>query len=141
MPGVNLTLAIPQLYVTGCIEVLKYVHTPWSESVEELAQACLKVDHPHVPMLEKQYHLLQLKKLLNGYEIKNVNFSDHDSSCGRVSWMVCCAYCIYLFSLTLNYVAIYSPNLFLRRGNFIGRCNEGNAHTVAYIVTWCDISF
>ena len=69
-----------QLYVSGCIEVLKYVHTPWSEAVEELVQHCLRVDHPHVAMLEKQYQLLQLKKLLNGYGIKNVNFSDTTSS-------------------------------------------------------------
>ncbi|XP_064403489.1 kinetochore-associated protein 1-like isoform X2 [Halichondria panicea] len=69
-----------ELYVTGCIEVLKYVRTPWSESVEELVQRCLKVDHPHVAMLEKQYQLLQLKKLLHGYGIKDVNFSDTASS-------------------------------------------------------------
>ena len=75
-----------QLYVTGCIEVLMYVRTPWSESVEELVQRCLKVDHPHVAMLEKQYHLLQLKKLLHGYGIKGVNFSDTTSSFRWVSW-------------------------------------------------------
>ena len=48
-----------QLYVLGCVELLKHVHTPWSEAVEELVQECLRVDHPvGVAMLEKQYSLL-----------------------------------------------------------------------------------
>ena len=56
--------------------MLKHVHTPWSESMEELVQQCLKVDHPVVSMLEKQYSLLKLKKLLHGYGIRDFNFSD-----------------------------------------------------------------
>ncbi len=75
-----------QLYVTGCIETLKYVCTPWSESVEELAQTCLKMDHPQVVMLDKQYQLLQLKKLMSEYGIKNVNFSDTSSYVSIVSY-------------------------------------------------------
>lgn len=40
-------------------------------------QESLKVDHPvGVAMLEKQYSLLQLKKLLHGYGIRDFNFSD-----------------------------------------------------------------
>ena len=85
-----------QLYVLGCVELLKHVHTPWSESVEELVeellQECLTVSHPvGVAMLEKQYSLLQLKKLLHGYGIRDFNFSD--TSKGWVSkngWM-----CVY----------------------------------------------
>ena len=60
----------------GCVELLKHVHTPWSETVEELVQECLKVEHPVVSMLEKQYSLLKLKKLLHGYGIRDFNFSD-----------------------------------------------------------------
>lgn len=56
--------------------MLKYVHTPWSEAVEELVQGCLKVDHPCVSTLEKQYKLLQLRKVLHNYGIRDVNFSD-----------------------------------------------------------------
>jgi len=70
--------------VRGCIEVLKYVHCPWSEGVEELVQACLKVDHPSTAMLKEQYQLLQLKKLLHSYGIKNANFSDRGASYKRV---------------------------------------------------------
>ena len=77
-----------QLYVLGCVELLKHVHTPWSEAVEELVQECLMVDHPvGVAMLEKQYSLLQLKKLLHGYGIRDFNFSD--TSKGWVSAYVC----------------------------------------------------
>ena len=65
-----------QLYVKGCVELLKHVHTSWSEAVEELVQNCLHVDHPVVSVLEKQYHLLQLKKLLRGYGVRDFNFSD-----------------------------------------------------------------
>ena len=83
-----------QLYVLGCVELLKHVHTPWSESVEELVQECLKVDHPvGVAMLEKQYSLLQLKKLLHGYAIRDFNFSD--TSKGWVSENGCVYMCAY----------------------------------------------
>ena len=84
-------LSPSQLYVLGCVELLKHVHTPWSESVEELVQECLKVDHPvGVAMLEKQYSLLQLKKLLHGYGIRDFNFSDTSKGWVSVSYE-----CIY----------------------------------------------
>ena len=78
-----------QLYVKGCVELLKHVHTPWSESVEELVQECLKVDHPVVTTLEKQYSLLKLKKLLHGYGIRDFNFSDTSKGWVSVSELGC----------------------------------------------------
>ena len=40
-------------------------------------QECLKVDHSSaVAMLEKQYSLLKLKKVLHGYGIRDFNFTD-----------------------------------------------------------------
>ena len=56
--------------------------------MEELVQECLKVDHPvGVAILEKQYSLLQLKKLLHAYGIRDFNFSD--TSKGWVSVFAC----------------------------------------------------
>ena len=41
------------------------------------------MDHPSVAMLQDQYRLLQLKKMLHGYGVRDFNFSD--SGKGRVS--------------------------------------------------------
>ena len=40
------------------------------------------MDHPNVAELQKQYKLLQLKKMLHGYSVRDFNFSD--DSKGRV---------------------------------------------------------
>ena len=72
-----------QLHVTGCLELLKHLQVPWSEGVEELVEGCSKLDSPLVSVLKRQYQLLQLKKLLNGYNIRDFNFSDLDR--GKVS--------------------------------------------------------
>ena len=100
-----------QLYVRGCVELLKHVHTPWSESVEELVQQCLKVDHPVVSMLEKQYSLLKLKKLLHGYGVRDFNFSDASQG-----WVSCCLW-IYFRShyWKLNFPVCHLFQLYIRR--------------------------
>ena len=85
------------------------------ELVEELVQECLTVSHPvGVAMLEKQYSLLQLKKLLHGYGIRDFNFSD--TSKGWVSkngWM-----CVYdrldlhvTFPLEKSLICMYTRDL------------------------------
>ena len=71
-----------QFRVTGCTDLLKHIHPPWTESVESLIRECLDVDHPNVAELQKQYKLLQLKKMLHGYSVRDFNFSD--DSKGRV---------------------------------------------------------
>ena len=40
------------------------------------------MDHPNVAELQKQFKLLQLKKMLHGYGVRDFNFSD--DSKGRV---------------------------------------------------------
>ena len=37
---------------------------------------CVLLDLPQVALLKKQYRLLQLRKLLSNYNIKDFNFSD-----------------------------------------------------------------
>ncbi len=49
---------------------------PWSEAVEDLVGACARLQVPLVAVLERQYRLLQLKKLLHDYGIRDFNFSD-----------------------------------------------------------------
>ena len=87
--------------------MLKHVSTPWSESVEELVQECLKVDHSSaVAMLEKQYSLLKLKKLLHGYGIRDFNFTD--TSKGWVS--VCTCICSTMSLLKHRYMYTTTSN-------------------------------
>ena len=45
----------------------------------------MKLDSPLVSVLKRQYRLLQLKKLLGSYDVKDFNFSDLDG--GKVWWM------------------------------------------------------
>lgn len=65
-----------QLHVTGCSELLQHLQVPWSEGVEELVSECVRLDLPQVSLLKRQYRLLQLRKLLSSYSIKDFNFSD-----------------------------------------------------------------
>lgn len=65
-----------QLHLTGCLELLKHLQVPWSEGVEELVEGCVKLDSPLVSVLKRQYRLLQLKKLLYSYDVRDFNFSD-----------------------------------------------------------------
>ena len=64
------------------MELLQHVQSDWSEEVEELVHSCLDRDHPACGSLRKQYRLLQLKKLLASYDIRDFNFAN--TTQGRV---------------------------------------------------------
>jgi len=66
------------------VELLRHVQADWSEEVEELVHSCLDRDRDHVVCgnLRKQYRLLQLKKLLASYDVRDFNFTN--ATQGRV---------------------------------------------------------
>ena len=70
------------MFLSGCLELLKHLQASWSKEVERLVEECLKLDHPVVAVLRKQYRLLHLKRLLYSYDIRDFNFAD--ISRGRV---------------------------------------------------------
>ncbi|XP_055003444.1 kinetochore-associated protein 1 [Sorex araneus] len=70
--------------VIGCLTdtdlifdaVLKIMYAavvPWSAAVEKMVKQHLEMDHPKVKLLQESYKLMEMKKLLRGYGIREVN--------------------------------------------------------------------
>ncbi|XP_042525040.1 kinetochore-associated protein 1 [Dipodomys spectabilis] len=70
--------------VIGCLSdtdlifdaVLKIMYkavVPWSAAVEQLVKQHLEMDHPKVKLLQESYKLVEMKMLLRGYGIREVN--------------------------------------------------------------------
>ncbi|XP_064128205.1 kinetochore-associated protein 1 [Loxodonta africana] len=70
--------------VIGCLSdtdlifdaVLKIMYAavvPWSAAVEQLVKQHLEMDHPKVKLLQESYKLMEMKKLLRGYGIRELN--------------------------------------------------------------------
>ena len=78
-----------QTHIEACVELLRHVQVSWSEEVEELIRGCLDVGHPACSSLKKQCRLVQLKRLLQGYEIRCFNFADVTRGWVSVWWSVC----------------------------------------------------
>ncbi|XP_055565612.1 kinetochore-associated protein 1 [Falco cherrug] len=70
--------------VIGCISdtnlkfdaVLQLMHSamvPWSAAVEQLVKQHLEMNHVKVKLLQESYRLMEMKKLLRGYGIRDTN--------------------------------------------------------------------
>ncbi|XP_050002593.1 kinetochore-associated protein 1 [Alexandromys fortis] len=70
--------------VIGCLTdtdlifdaVLKIMYkavVPWSAAVEQLVKQHLEMNHPKVKLLQESYKLMEMKKLLRGYGVREVN--------------------------------------------------------------------
>ncbi|KFO23532.1 Kinetochore-associated protein 1 [Fukomys damarensis] len=75
--------------VVGCLSdtdlifdaVLKIMYkavVPWSAAVEQLVKQHLEMDHPKVKLLQESYKLMEMKKLLRGYGIREVNLLNNE---------------------------------------------------------------
>ncbi|XP_073917028.1 kinetochore-associated protein 1 isoform X2 [Castor canadensis] len=75
--------------VIGCLSdidlifdaVLKIMYkavVPWSAAVEQLVKQHLEMDHPKVKLLQESYKLMEMKKLLRGYGIREVNLLNNE---------------------------------------------------------------
>uniref|UniRef100_A0A3Q3FET0 Kinetochore associated 1 n=1 Tax=Labrus bergylta TaxID=56723 RepID=A0A3Q3FET0_9LABR len=65
------------LMVDAVLEIMQKAVVPWSNVIEKLVQQYLEMDGPkYVPLLKESYRLMEIRKLLRGYGIRNFNLSN-----------------------------------------------------------------
>lgn len=63
------------LMVDTVLEVMKKAVVPWSNVVEKLVQKYLEMEGPKQGLLKENYRLMEIRKLLRGYGIRNINLT------------------------------------------------------------------
>ncbi|XP_049623699.1 kinetochore-associated protein 1 [Suncus etruscus] len=66
-------LSDPDLIFDAVLKIMYAAVVPWSAAVEQLVKQHLEIDHPKVKLLQESYKLMEMKKLLRGYGIREVN--------------------------------------------------------------------
>ncbi|XP_007651100.4 kinetochore-associated protein 1 isoform X2 [Cricetulus griseus] len=61
------------LIFDAVLKIMYKAVVPWSAAVEQLVKQHLEMDHPKVKLLQESYKLMEMKKLLRGYGIREVN--------------------------------------------------------------------
>ena len=61
-----------QLKIEGILEVMKWAPIPWTQGINDLIQAGLKLKHPRVSRLKEQCDRVHVRKLMLKYGLKNV---------------------------------------------------------------------
>ncbi|CAN9513185.1 unnamed protein product [Ophioblennius macclurei] len=61
------------LMVDAVLAIMQKAVVPWSKVVENLVQQYLEMDGPKQELLYESYQLMEIRKLLNGYGIRNFN--------------------------------------------------------------------
>nr|XP_020458071.1 kinetochore-associated protein 1 [Monopterus albus] len=64
------------LMVDAVLEIMQKAVVPWSNVVENLVQQYLEMDGPKQELLKESYRLMEIRKLLRGYGIRNFNLSN-----------------------------------------------------------------
>ncbi|KAK3578691.1 hypothetical protein CHS0354_008549 [Potamilus streckersoni] len=64
----------------GVLEVIKWAPIPWSSGVEKLVKETLTLNHPKIAKLHEQCHLVEVKKLMLKYGVKNVDVPSHNAA-------------------------------------------------------------
>uniref|UniRef100_A0AAQ4PH06 Kinetochore associated 1 n=1 Tax=Gasterosteus aculeatus aculeatus TaxID=481459 RepID=A0AAQ4PH06_GASAC len=64
------------LMVDAVLEIMQKAVVPWSNVVEKLVQQYLEMDGPKQGLLKESYCLMEIRKLLRGYGIRNFNLSN-----------------------------------------------------------------
>ncbi|XP_035809725.2 kinetochore-associated protein 1 isoform X1 [Amphiprion ocellaris] len=64
------------LMVGAVLEIMQKAVVPWSNVVEKLVQQYLEMDGPKQELLKESYRLMEIRKLLRGYGIRNFNLSN-----------------------------------------------------------------
>nr|XP_019956518.1 PREDICTED: kinetochore-associated protein 1 isoform X3 [Paralichthys olivaceus] len=65
------------LMVDAVLEIMQKAVVPWSNVVEKLVQQYLEMDGPKQELLKESYRLMEIRKLLRGYGIRNFNLSNN----------------------------------------------------------------
>uniref|UniRef100_A0A3P9QBQ0 Kinetochore associated 1 n=1 Tax=Poecilia reticulata TaxID=8081 RepID=A0A3P9QBQ0_POERE len=68
------------LKVDAVLEIMQKAVVPWSNMVERLVQQYLEMDGPKQELLKESYRLMEIRKLLRGYGIRNFNLSNGTQS-------------------------------------------------------------
>ncbi|XP_072351643.1 kinetochore-associated protein 1 [Scyliorhinus torazame] len=72
------------LIFDAVLQIMYGAVVPWSDAVEQLVKQHLEKDHPKVKLLQESYRLMEMKKLLRGYGIRNFDmFNAHE-----IMWLV-----------------------------------------------------
>ncbi|XP_043831061.1 kinetochore-associated protein 1 [Dromiciops gliroides] len=61
------------LIFDAVLQIMYGAVVPWSTAVEQLVKKHLEMDHPKVKLLQESYNLMEMKKLLRGYGIRDAN--------------------------------------------------------------------
>ncbi|XP_078106919.1 kinetochore-associated protein 1 isoform X1 [Sander vitreus] len=64
------------LMVDAVLEIMQKAVVPWSNVVEKHVQQYLEMDGPKQELLKESYRLMEIRKLLRGYGIRNFNLSN-----------------------------------------------------------------
>uniref|UniRef100_A0A670Z410 Kinetochore associated 1 n=1 Tax=Pseudonaja textilis TaxID=8673 RepID=A0A670Z410_PSETE len=62
-----------ELIFEGVLAIMHSAVVPWSPGVEDLVQRYLGMEHARVKLLEEGYRLMEMKKLLRSYGIRDTN--------------------------------------------------------------------
>ncbi|XP_054630813.1 kinetochore-associated protein 1 isoform X2 [Dunckerocampus dactyliophorus] len=69
-------MADTDLTVEAVLEIMQKAVFPWSNVVEKLVQQYLEMSGPKQALLKESYRLMEIRKLLRGYGIRNYNLSN-----------------------------------------------------------------
>ncbi|XP_033734712.1 kinetochore-associated protein 1-like [Pecten maximus] len=61
-------------------EAMKWAPIPWSKEIDQLVKAGLELNHPKVVQLQKQCHIVEVKKLMLKYDLKNMAVPDRTNA-------------------------------------------------------------
>ncbi|CAL9708810.1 unnamed protein product [Knipowitschia caucasica] len=65
------------LMVDAVLEIMQKAVVPWSNVVEKLVQQYLEMEGPKQELLKENFRLMQIRKLLRGYGIRNFNLTNN----------------------------------------------------------------
>ncbi|XP_012586372.1 PREDICTED: kinetochore-associated protein 1 [Condylura cristata] len=71
-------LSDTDLIFDAVLKIMYAAVVPWSAAVEQLVKQHLEMDHPKAKLLQESYKLMEMKKLLRGYGIREVNLLNKD---------------------------------------------------------------
>ncbi|XP_062873879.1 kinetochore-associated protein 1 [Trichomycterus rosablanca] len=64
------------LVMDAVLEIMYKAVVPWNETIEKLVQKHLEKEHPKQELLKESYRLMEMKKLLRCYGIRNLTLSN-----------------------------------------------------------------
>ncbi|KAJ8308212.1 hypothetical protein KUTeg_013086 [Tegillarca granosa] len=76
----------PKSKIEAILETMKFAPIPWSEKIEEMVQSGLQLKHPDVKKIEKQCQLIEIKKIMLKYKLKNIQVSDLEFENSQRLW-------------------------------------------------------